>query len=448
MATPKKKLLIVTAIFPPVIASGNHRLIRLVRYLTDMGVDVSVLTVDIDALPGAGPCDYQLMEKIPPSVEIIKVAPLFSSLVKVRQPRQAATRNGQNPPPKPKPAKVQQGNKSWLQGLKDAITLNLRTPDKFSFWIYPAIKAGAQYVKAQGIGHIFSSSPPGSAHLVARGIKKRTGVNWIADFRDPWSHKRWYNPEMTEFRLKRIREFERDTVHKADTLVMNTDELMADFESHYGGIIAKKSVTITNGYDPADFEGLPSSNGNSSKQIVICHTGTFYRERSPMSFLQGFQEAVASGRIRPEQFRIQFIGGVRDFAAELQQFLDRHNLHQVVELVPTMPHHECLVEMTRASLLLIVQPVTTIQIPAKMFEYVAMKKPIFAVCAEGAISNLIDRHRLGWWADFDRPEQIRDRLVEIAEFFASRGLNAWQPDERVLDEFNGKTLVKKVYDLL
>ena len=76
--------------------------------------------------------------------------------------------------------------KPWFQKIQDKFPYNLNTPDNYAVWIYPAIAAGTKIIQEYGIRNIFSSSPPGSSHVVAYYLKKRTGADWIADFRDPW----------------------------------------------------------------------------------------------------------------------------------------------------------------------------------------------------------------------------------------------------------------------
>ncbi|MFQ5631234.1 MAG: hypothetical protein ACE5I1_20880, partial [bacterium] len=92
--------------------------------------------------------------------------------------------------------------------------------------------------------------------------------------------------------------------------------------------------------------------------------------------------------------------------------------------------------------------VTPVQIPAKIFEYIATKKPILAVSAEGATANVVLENKLGWWARFDDTEEIAKKLVEIDRFFDANADNRWPIDERVLDRFNGKKLVEQLCDYL
>ncbi|MFQ5631372.1 MAG: hypothetical protein ACE5I1_21580, partial [bacterium] len=362
MMNGKKNLLIVSAVFPPVVSSGIHRIVRISRYLSEMGVGISVLTLDEKSLPRSYKYDHEILKKIPDAVKIYRV-PALQLLKKMIDLKNRNPSTGQlpgderKPMPPPQASKQTLTEKSAFQKLKDTFTNNLNTPDNYALWIYPAIKAGTKIIREQGIRNVFSSSPPGSSHVVSYNLKKRTRANWIADFRDPWAQKRWFNPEMTPFKRRKIQRFEQTTVRAADTLIMNTPELLADFKSHYGVVIDEKAVAITNGFDPADFADLPGPNGQTNGEIVICHTGTFYRQRSPMPFLNGLRDAIKSGEVS-KKFKVKFIGGVGDFAAQVDRFLSDNHLNGSVEIIPPIPHKECLSETMRSDVLLIVQPVT------------------------------------------------------------------------------------------
>lgn len=450
---PNKTLLIVSALYPPVISSGIHRIVRLSRYLSELGVNIFILTLDEKTLPKSFKYDHEIMAKIPESIKIYRIPAiqLLKNIIDLKNRNRGDGQISENKSALAKdtftPNTLPQ-KKSGFQKLKDTITYNLNTPDNYAMWIYPAVKAGVKIIHEHGIQNVFSSSPPGSSHVVSYHIKRRTGARWIADFRDPWAQKRWFNPEMTPFKQKKIRKFERQTVQNADTIIMNTPELLADFQSHYGDSIHKKSIAIMNGFDPADFIDLPATNGRIPDEIVICHTGTFYRQRSPMPFLTGMRDAFNSGQVPRKRFKVKFIGGVGHFASELHTFLAENNMSDVVEIIPQIPHRQCLAEIMRADVLLIVQPVTKVQIPAKIFEYIATRKPIFSISAAGATANVVLENNLGWWAKFDDTREIAQKVTEIHHFFASGAAKNWRVDDCILEKFNGKKLVEKIYDYM
>ncbi|RME01928.1 MAG: hypothetical protein D6814_00555, partial [Calditrichaeota bacterium] len=181
--------------------------------------------------------------------------------------------------------------------------------------------------------------------------------------------------------------------------------------------------------------------------LTMIHTGTLYRGRSPVSFLEAWGQAIQSGRLPQDRLRLRFIGSVGNFQADMDRLAKKYGLQPYLDLVPPIPHLQCLQEMAAASVLLLLQPGTKIQIPAKFYEYLAMRKPIFAVSPVGVISRMVQEHALGWWADADRSDQIQRQILEMANFF-DRDNGHWNIGEEVLAKFNGKKLVQEVYELL
>jgi len=93
------------------------------------------------------------------------------------------------------PAKVRTGtwrhdgrNGSWVhRTLRRAYQELLCFPDDAWPWLlrYPGTRDRVAGVRPHVI---FSSSPPGTSHVIAGRLSRDLGVPWVADFRNPWSH--------------------------------------------------------------------------------------------------------------------------------------------------------------------------------------------------------------------------------------------------------------------
>ncbi len=60
-------------------------------------------------------------------------------------------------------------------------------PDSKGGWIQPGIRMGKKLVKRHNYDLIVSTSPPISAHVVAKELSQEYGIPWVADFRDFWT---------------------------------------------------------------------------------------------------------------------------------------------------------------------------------------------------------------------------------------------------------------------
>jgi hypothetical protein len=68
--------------------------------------------------------------------------------------------------------------------------------------------------------------------------------------------------------------------------------------------------------------------------------------------------------------------------------------------------------MRQAPALLALQPSSPLQIPAKLYEYVAMGRPLLVVGGEGATSALVEKYRLGRCCP-DRADDLERLLREL-----------------------------------
>jgi len=98
---------------------------------------------------------------------------------------------------------------------------------------------------------------------------------------------------------------------------------------------------------------------------------------------------------------------------ELEKMVRHWDLEDYVELVPRVSHKEALGIMAGADLLLILQGGTSLCVPAKLFEYMALNKPILGLTPEGATADILQRYPLGKVVDPYDPDKI---LLGIIHF--------------------------------
>jgi hypothetical protein len=87
-------------------------------------------------------------------------------------------------------------------------------------------------------------------------------------------------------------------------------------------------------------------------------------------------------------------------------------------LVPRVSRSESLQEMVSASALLLVQPVTTVSVPGKAYEYLAAGRPVLALAEEGETADLVRASGIGVSirpdAGGDAFEAALMKVIEIA----------------------------------
>jgi len=264
----------------------------------------------------------------------------------------------------------------------------------------------------------------------------------VADFRDPWLR----NPfrVFAPFVRGRTRRLERRICRAAARVVVNTVELRDQFAADYPEM-RHKFIALSNGFDDGDGQrALPSPSASSADPDVLelWHFGSVYGKRSPRALLQAVCGLLGDGRLPPARLRVHFVGSWElpdaDPASRLAVRLEAAG---VVTRDAPLPHDVCLASMREAQVLLVLQPGSPLQVPGKIFEYIAARRPLLVVGGEGATAALVDRHRLGRCVA-DEVAPIESLLASLVASPPGAALDA--PPAAAADQFSYRTLSRQL----
>ena len=99
---------------------------------------------------------------------------------------------------------------------------------------------------------------------------------------------------------------ERDVVEASDQVLAVTRTITRQMRERYPDQPEDKFVTVSNGYDPALFQGF-AARKNTTGRVVIAHVGTVYGTASPRFHLDGLDNL---GTGKAERFETRFIGRI------------------------------------------------------------------------------------------------------------------------------------------
>lgn len=399
-----KHLLIVTTNFPPASSIGTQRILRISKYLSEERWKVSVLTLNERySSGGRGRLDYpdrlavHRTGKLDPVEVLLRLrGRLFGSgerdseagRMQATDKLMAAKREG----------KTEVRISRWQQ-FKDLVTDLLQFPDKQVSWIPPALLYGWRLVRRDKVDVIFSSAPPHSILLLATLLKRVSGARLVIDFRDPWARSPWLTEVRNSsgyerFKTRLLERFEHWVVNTADSIVFVTPEMRDDFVRHYPELPADKFQVFFNGFDPDNVPGLAprqaAAGDGTGGPVTFVHTGTLYRRRDPTPMLRAVHNLLRRGEIDRGELFMHFVGTVTPELAAVKDLVATLDLEGVVRFTPSVPYAESLELMADSDVLILLQPVTHLQIPAKFYDYICFEKPILAVCEpNGAVDNLV-----------------------------------------------------------
>lgn len=262
----------------------------------------------------------------------------------------------------------------------------LENPDKFSSWYLPGYWLGKSIIKKEKPDIIWSTFPVLTSHRIAKALKTKSNIPWVADFRDPLSmHYSKDNSDKTTNLAKRI---DKETIELADALVFATVKMCQLYKGKFPRVNSNKFHVIENGYDEASFSELKKSESNSSS-FTLLYSGALYPNgRDPKPLFKAISELLADEQLDLKRFKLCFRGSGSGEA--YYSLLEELNIRSLVEFLPPLSHQESLQEMIDANGLLVIQgDLFNNQIPGKVYEYLAAKVPILGLIGQGGATEAL-----------------------------------------------------------
>ncbi len=253
----------------------------------------------------------------------------------------------------------------------------LARPDRWLTWKFDAIRQGLRMIRRYRPDAIWSTYPIATAHLIGSALHGKSGLPWVADFRDPMAQVGYPPDPQTWNSFKRIEE---DAAREASRWVFTTPGAARAYRERYPDAAGRMSV-IENGYDEESFSGRAaiSGRGNDGRPILLLHSGIVYpQERNPEHLFAALRQLRQAARLSPADLRIRFRAAVHDDF--LRASAAAHGVAEFIEICPPIAYRDALAEMLGAQALLVLQDAgCNDQIPAKLYEYLRAGLPVLGL---------------------------------------------------------------------
>lgn len=287
-------------------------------------------------------------------------------------------------------------------------------PDRWVSWKLAAVRDGLRMIRKMKPSVIWSTYPIATAHLIGAELHRRTGLPWIADFRDPMAQDGYPADPATWGAYKKIEEM---AARDATFCIFTTPGAAALYKERYPEA-AERIVVLENGYDEETFASQEQDQCNAQPlnpgMVTLLHSGIVYPdERDPTQLFVAIQKLKDRGNLGSSQLRIRFRAAVHD---DLLKALGvQYDVAEYIELCPPIPYRDALAEMLRADVLLVMQAANcNAQIPAKIYEYLRAGRPIAALTdAAGDTAGLLRNAGIDWISQLDDSDDIASRLLDI-----------------------------------
>ncbi|WP_255406981.1 glycosyltransferase [Rhodoferax sp. OV413] len=406
-----KTVLMIAYHFPPLAgSSGIQRTLRFVQHLPALGWRPIVLTADPRAYERTSP---DLLDDVPAATVVRRAFALDTA----------------------RHLNIQGRYMGWMA-----------RPDRWISWRFDAVRQGMQLVKEFKPDAIWSTYPIATAHVIGQQLHKKTGLPWVADFRDPMAQDGYPADPDTWRSYQRI---EQEAVEDASRSVFTTPGAAQMYRERYPQAASRITV-LENGYDEESFANAvaaPASPLAGDQPVVLLHSGIVYpSERDPTQLFAALQRLRAAGDLQPAQLRIRFRASAHDDL--LAGLASQYGVQDFIELCPSVPYREALAEMLSVDALLVMQASNcNAQIPAKIYEYLRAGRPILGLTDPlGDTAGVLRGAGLDAMARIDSVDEIAALLPRFVA--AVRAQAVRQPDPAAVRNASRQGRSKAFADLL
>jgi glycosyltransferase involved in cell wall biosynthesis len=390
------KLLIITQYFPPETGAPQNRLLQLAKRLQKKGVEAIVLT----AMP-----NYPKMRifdgyrrKIY-HFETIEGIPV---------------------------------HRCWIYaGTSKAILSRLM--NYFSFVITSFVTG---LVKTGRPDFIFCESPPLFLGISAWLLAKLKGSKLIFNVSDLWPESAEKLGLVTNRTLLRLSTWLEEFLYAHSVLISGqTQGIVKNISSRFPG---KKVFWLKNGADAREINSIPvdpgwrKKNGFTPDDFIFVYAGI-------IGHAQGLEVILQAAKILRHIAGIKFLlvgsGPMLDKLIAMKEenglvnviFLDNRPKNEVIGIIQSTD--ATIVPLRRLDLF-------KGAIPSKIFENLALRKPILLGVEGEAKEIFIDRGKAGWAFEPENPDDLADRILYLYENKSQLSLAGANGYQLLLNEFD------------
>ncbi len=425
-----ENILFIAYHFPPVGGAPVQRSLKFVSYLLGEGYRSIVISGPSKSKERYTPQDLKLINEIPPNISVSRV-------------------ESEEPPER--------------RGVIRRLQRFLLLPRPFAkWWTDEAIKLGEITCKNDSVSLIYATMSPFESANIASYLFKKYDIPWVADLRDSWvldEIQAYASIIHKKVMLKKMHH----ALSTASVIVMNTPEATARLKRIFPDFCEKQVVTITNGFDPVDLNGMTAPRNDKKFQIVYvghflldavhnrriheifggAEIGINLGTRSPITLFKAIDKISQRYKAFIKDLEIVFVGNASDLE---RNFVGNSNISNVCRFTGYLPREEALKIVKAADLLFL--PMHKLppgkrssSAPSKMYEYMASGRPILAAVPESDARDFLAKCGTALLCRPDDCDEMAHILIKLYESW-EKGIKLISPDKKFLKRFERKHLAK------
>lgn len=338
MTLSSKHILLIAAEFPPCGGGGVGRPYAIAKYLAESGYSVHVLTSSIN--------NYHV-ENSSYNIDIpnLTITRVYTpSIFKLRY---------------------------YIRRFLPSFT----PYDRFSLWKEFAKSIAIKLHKKHHFDVVFSTSPSVWSHAVALKLQNKFSLPWLADFRDP--------PPWMYIQNARNNKVYKKIFAKASAISVTSENIQTLIRGHVGQRLTDKIHVIHNGSD--ELASTIDTTPSNETPFTIIHTGSFYEDGRDVNAL-----IQALKTVKKKDIKLIFVGD-KPYGNTLN-LIAENGLENSVTFIDYMPSNEAIMLSATSNALVVIQGEKfENQIPGKVFEYMAMQKPVLIITNKDSATDTVTR---------------------------------------------------------
>ena len=374
------KILILSWYFPPANDVAALRVGKMAEYLRDAGHDIWVLTGDrqhLDQSLSSSLCEERIIRTRWFDVNHLHFSSAGTGTAAVRVAEKQSNIGAADVAGSHRP------RRRFSSVLARAYMDMVQIPDRQIGWLPYLMGSGKKLLAAKKFDLLYASGPPFTPFVAARSLSRRFRVPWVAEYRDGWS--RYVYAPRPQWR-QAIDELIENRVTPTASGIVTVSE---PWTSYYRGRFQLPTLTVYNGFDPDSFSNTnPPPAPGPDQPLSIVHMGALYAGMRDPSVLYA---AIQRSGLTPKELRIVFYGPQ---ISEVYPLAAQFGVTAFLAVKDRVPYRKSL-EIQRASdvLLLLQSPRDSRNVPAKIFEYLAARRPTLGLGLDDGIPAQLVRNR-------------------------------------------------------
>jgi len=274
---------------------------------------------------------------------------------------------------------------------------------------------------------IYSHNNPQITNFLVNSFKKIFGIPYIVYIGDPG----FFGAHSQFKSISKL--IENKCLCDANRIIVNCEETLNGYLKYFPCLSRKKFIVITDGFDPNRYK---STAPEISKKFRILYTGVFYdSSREPFNLFKAFKN------LNHDDIELVIAG---EDSNKYKEFLKNNDLEDKIIFLGHQPHNRVIGLQKGASVLLLIGWRGGYQVPGKLFEYLASRKPIMAIRYDynDVAARFIERYSRGIIVD-NNVEEIANVIKSLYSSWKDNQLDSlFNLNE--IDEFTWKVLSRKL----